>query len=321
MENDIAVSIICNTYNHEKYIAEALDSFLMQKTDFRFEILVNDDASTDRTAEIIREYAEKHPDLIKPLLHEVNQESQGKDSSIDFQFPRAKGRYMAFCEGDDYWTDPLKLQKQYDALETHPELDICTHAVLRVERDTKKELSIIAPSDKETVFSPEEVIWGGGGFVGTNSIFCRAEINHNLPEFRVVFPYDYTIQIHGALRGGMLFLPECMSAYRVASEHSWTLRVKHGKEHEIHEKTLEQMWVLLDEYTNHAYSEIIRERRLKRNFIHRYSEGKYREILRPEYAKYYKKLSVGQRCKVRMLALFEKRSDSEEQTWPPENKS
>lgn len=115
------VSIDCITYNHEAYISQALDGFLMQKTEFPFEILIHDDLSTDRTADIIREYEKKYPMIIKPIYQTVNQFSKGVEISKKFQFPRAQGKYIAICEGDDYWTDPYKLQKQVEILEANPE--------------------------------------------------------------------------------------------------------------------------------------------------------------------------------------------------------
>ena len=113
------VSIDCITYNHEAYIRDALEGFLMQKTDFTFEVLIHDDASTDQTANIIRKYEKKYPDIIKPIYQKDNQYSKGIQISRQFQYPRARGKYIAICEGDDYWIDPYKLQKQVDFLEAH----------------------------------------------------------------------------------------------------------------------------------------------------------------------------------------------------------
>lgn len=126
-DNRILVSVFCETYNHELYIRDCLDGMLMQKTDFSFEILIHDDASTDHTQMIIKEYAEKHPDVIKPILQHENQYSKGVNIWQTFQMPRARGKYIALCEGDDYWTDPLKLQKQVDFLEKHEEYSMCCH--------------------------------------------------------------------------------------------------------------------------------------------------------------------------------------------------
>lgn len=108
------VSICCITYNQENYIRDAIEGFLMQRTTFPIEIIIHDDASTDNTAKVVNEFAEKHPDLIVPIYQTINQYSQGIKPWPNFVFPRARGKYIALCEGDDYWTDPLKLQKQVD---------------------------------------------------------------------------------------------------------------------------------------------------------------------------------------------------------------
>jgi glycosyltransferase involved in cell wall biosynthesis len=114
------LTIICITYNHEKFIKECLDGFLMQETNFPVEIIVHDDASTDGTDGIIREYQQLYPQVIRPVLQTINQFSLG-NKPIEVLTPLARGRYIARCEGDDYWTDPHKLQIQVDFLESHPE--------------------------------------------------------------------------------------------------------------------------------------------------------------------------------------------------------
>lgn len=121
---DILVSISCITYNHKNYIRQCLEGFLMQKTNFAFEILIHDDASTDGTTEIIQKYEKQYPSVIKPVYQTENQYSKGVSISATFNFPRVKGKYVAICEGDDYWTDPLKLQKQFDFLEKKPDFGL-----------------------------------------------------------------------------------------------------------------------------------------------------------------------------------------------------
>ena len=120
------VSITCLAYNHEKYIRDCLEGFLFQKTNFPFEVLVHDDASTDTTPVILKEYAAKYPDIIKPILRETNLHSVPGHRSLNLiNLDRAQGKYVAMCEGDDFWCSPYKLQKQFDFMEAHPDYSIC----------------------------------------------------------------------------------------------------------------------------------------------------------------------------------------------------
>jgi len=125
---ELLVSICCVTYNHERYIRDTIESFLMQKTDFPFEIIIYDDASTDKTADIVGEYEKKYPELIKPIYQTENQYSKGVKVAL-LAFKKSKGKYIALCEGDDYWTDPLKLQKQVTFLEKNSDYVITYTAV------------------------------------------------------------------------------------------------------------------------------------------------------------------------------------------------
>lgn len=121
------VSICCITYNHAPFIRQSIEGMLMQQG-VDYEILIHDDCSTDGTTEIVKEYAAKYPDLIFPLYEEVNQYQNGKAGEIDFfNYKRARGKYIAYCEGDDYWTDPLKLQKQVEFMEANPDYSVCFH--------------------------------------------------------------------------------------------------------------------------------------------------------------------------------------------------
>lgn len=136
MNNEVFVSVSCLTYNHSLYIEKCLDGFIMQQCDFNFEVLVHDDASTDGTIDIIRKYQVKYPDIIKPLIQTENQYSKKQGSiSARFNYPRAKGKYIALCEGDDYWTDPLKLQKQVDFLEQNEEYGLIYSDINKVDKN------------------------------------------------------------------------------------------------------------------------------------------------------------------------------------------
>lgn len=123
MNRDIVpvVSVVCDVYNHGPYLKECLEGFVTQQTAFPFEVLIHDDASTDNSTAIIKKYEELYPDIIKPIYQEENKYSQKISIWKNYQFPRARGKYIALCEGDDYWTDPYKLQKQVDFLEANPD--------------------------------------------------------------------------------------------------------------------------------------------------------------------------------------------------------
>lgn len=137
MNNPPLVTIRCLVYNHELYLRQCLDGFMMQKTNFSFKVIVHDDASTDRSADIIREYAEKYPDIIEPIFETENQYSK-KDGSLQrIMNEHMMGKYVAMCEGDDFWIDPYKLQKQVDFLENHPECVYSCHRYIIYNENTK----------------------------------------------------------------------------------------------------------------------------------------------------------------------------------------
>ena len=151
-DNIPLVSICCVTYNHEKYIRQTLEGFVIQQTTFPFEIIIYDDASTDSTQDIIREFVEKHSHLFKPIYQKENQFSKVKSGmNPRFTFPHSRGKYIALCEGDDYWIDSLKLQKQVNFLEANPEYNICFHnAVISIENIIQDE-RIYKPNRKKDI--------------------------------------------------------------------------------------------------------------------------------------------------------------------------
>ena len=256
--SEIMVSIVCNTYNQEAYIRNALDGFLMQETTFDYEVLVHDDASTDGTRQIIEEYTQKYPNLIKPILQTENQFSQRISITRTFQFPRAQGKYIAFCEGDDYWTDPTKQQTQVDALEAHPDIDLCGHRVRITENEV--DVGLYPVFDKDCIFTAGEAIKGGGGFVPTGSMMFRKEIIGKYT-FAKSMSLDYVWQISGSLRGGLLYLADCMGVYRRNANGSWTVFASKNPERQIRRwGRLCEMLEALKEETNGKYEDEINSR-------------------------------------------------------------
>lgn len=223
--DEIVVTVICLAFNQEGTIRNALEGFVMQQSRFRFEVLVHDDASTDGTADIIRDYERRFPELIRGVYQTENQFSKGVFIPREFLWPLVRGRYVALCEGDDRWTDPLKLQKQVDAMEKHPGVDICAHRSLKIRAG--KPHGYVAPRLRDTLIPVDDVILGGGNYVATASLLCRKAAYTDWTPVRQAMPNDYSLQIQGSLRGGMLYLHDCMSEYRTDSPGSWTR--SHGR--------------------------------------------------------------------------------------------
>ena len=297
-KNCIMVSIICNVYNHEKYVREALESFVMQKTNFNYEVLVHDDASTDHSADIIREYEKQYPEIIKPIYQTVNQYSKINMSiTRTYQVPRVKGKYIAFCEGDDFWNDPYKLQKQFDEMEAHPEIDMCAHAAYEISGN--KLVKKIMPSTVKTILDTKSVILGDGGFFATNSLFYRTSIYKEVPEFHRVFNVDYSLQILGSLRGGVLYLPDLMSTHRVGVPGSWTERVKKDKKVDMrHSERKIQSLRLLDKYTNGKYHDAIMQKVADVGIRYLKIQHRYHDIRHGEYSEYYKQLPFKEKYRI-----------------------
>lgn len=216
----IMVSIRCTAYNHEKYIRDALEGFVMQKTNFRFEAIVHDDASTDATAAIIREYAEKYPDIIKPIYETENQYSKHDGSLRRIMTEACVGKYIALCEGDDYWTDPYKLQKQVDFMEKHPDYSMCwTDACVEVN-GMKKAYNRYSQNCQSPA---TDIIEKGGDFIPTCSILVKNNIMNNPVLYtKNYYCGDYPLQMFCAFVGKVYYISIQTCVYRYASEGSWT---------------------------------------------------------------------------------------------------
>lgn len=295
--DDILVSINCTAYNHEEYIADAIEGFLKQKTNFHFEILIHDDASTDRTADIIRDYEKKYPNLIKPIYQKENQYSQGHLIS-NINLERAKGKYVAICEGDDYWIDPFKLQKQVDYMEEHPECSLCVHGGYIVDAQDKKTIFKHRISRSNRIFSVEEVIEGGGGLFLTNSMLYPRKYESDLPEFYKMSPVgDYPFAIHLSLRGTVYYMDEPMSAYRTGVTGSWTsMNMSNLNQRIEHYQEIGDMLDELNNYTEEQFAEAISRKKCHNRMILLIEQRKFREIKSGENKEYY--LSLGFKSKL-----------------------
>ena len=215
--SDPLVSISCITYNHINYIEQCLDGFLEQETDYPFEILIHDDCSTDGTTEIIQKYSTKYPDIIKPMYETENQYQQGKPAgSLIWNIPRAKGKYIALCEGDDYWIDENKLQMQVDFLEKNPEYGMCyTKAKQFIQKKRKFSRRRFGTDVRDF----EDLLFNGNRVPTLTTVFRKDLLNSYLkgiyPQDKGWLMGDYPMWLYFAHESKVKFFDKVTSVYRV----------------------------------------------------------------------------------------------------------
>lgn len=212
----IKVVIKCITYNHEPYIRQCLDGFVMQKTNFQFVAIVHDDCSLDRTTDVIHEYEKKYPNIIIPIYETENQYHKGTLGQIMNDAVTASGaEYVALCEGDDYWTDPYKLQKQVDFLDTHPEYVICAHNAYQHFSNNLWKL-FVNPNYREHDICLSEMLakW----HTPTASLIYRKDVLDKVPATKSYPNGDYYLMLRLLSQGKFYYDPSVMSVYRMHND-------------------------------------------------------------------------------------------------------
>ena len=265
----LIVTIRCVTYNHEPFIRQCLDGFVMQKTNFRFEAIVHDDASTDRTAAIILEYAEKYPDIIRPIIETENQYSKHDGSLTRIMNEHTHGKYVALCEGDDYWTDPYKLQKQVDFLESHLDYFLCFHNAFKIyESSQLNHDDLFVKNDKfDRDYTGEEIIkdW----IIPTASVLFRREIIESDLYSKVIrekrfLVGDSVLFLTAAHYGKIHYLNQVMSVYRkhrggVTSAISFTDCTAWLAHNKALKHVFGNKYKIFDFFIFRSYTEVIKE--------------------------------------------------------------
>lgn len=329
------VATLCYTYNHGPFVKTALDGFSMQKTSFPCVSIIVDDASTDETAEIIQNYLEDNFDFTETsvaykketefahicfarhknnkscffavLFLKENHHSKRKPKDVYFKEWIDNSKFIAFCEGDDYWTNPNKLQVQVNAMEQHPELDISAHAFKRVHALTGEIVDERLLSKENVVFPIETVIMGEGGFVGTPTVMITQTAwkkKETMPFWKGM-DYDYTVQIGGALRGGLLYLKESMVEKRTRVPGSFTdfHREASKREKVEYNERKAKMLLQLDEETGGKYHDTIYARILLNN-IRSYNTGKENRHFLVTYHDGYRIVSLKEKIRFVILCYF-----------------
>lgn len=268
-KSEYMVSVMCSTYNQIKYIRTCLDSLVSQKTNFKYEIIVKDDASTDGQQEILKEYYEKYPDKIRLLLLEENHYQHGKgDIAFEKAFKMTRGKYIAMCEGDDFWTDNDKLQTQVDFMEQHPDYSLCGHAAYYAnENGSLRKDKFFRLSDTSREVSIEEILTNW--VMATNSLLYRKDARED-----IIIPFkgkcrngDYATMVYLALHGRVYYFDKFMSAYRICSNGS--LSQRYIKDMAFFRDTNIEYFKMLDridDYTSKKYTKILGDYKREREF-------------------------------------------------------
>lgn len=221
------VTIRCLAYNHEQFIERALDGFLMQETKYPFEIVIHDDASTDKTADIIRKYEEKYPEIIKAVYERENQHSKGGGSVAKIVNPLCRGKYIAYCEGDDYWTYPQKIEEQVDILEknsdvflVHSDFETVDEHCDFIERRgyNKFKFTSVKENGLVSLFKKNHIM--------TLTVIIRREVLFNSMYVDCPYHYDYALFFAAAFMGKIRYVPKIMGAYRKHSNSAMQSRNK-----------------------------------------------------------------------------------------------
>lgn len=243
------VSVCMITYNHEHFIAQALDSILTQRVNFAYEIVIGEDCSSDRTREIVRMYQEKYPELIMPLFHSKN---QGMLSNLVAALGRCRGEYVALLEGDDYWTDPDKLQLQVQYLDDHRESAICFHNALAVYEDGSQQPHTVRPRGQKAVSTLPDLLIDN--IIPTPSVVFRNRLFQAFPEwFFLMKMGDWPLHVLNAQYGDIGYLNRVMAVYRV---HSGGAILSNGRF--VMERASIDLLARLNEFFHYRYNREIR---------------------------------------------------------------
>ena len=291
-----AVSVLCTAYNHEKYIRDALNGFLIQKTSFPFEIIVHDDASTDLTQKLIQEISDANPGRIKAVLQQENQHSKGRKIIREILLPMARGKYIALCEGDDFWIDPHKLQIQYDYMESHKDCMLCVHAN-RIMLNDGKIKGLMRYKESDADISIVDCLKRNSPPAQTATYFIRRELYSMFSKSYYASPVgDYPLCVEAARLSYIHYIDRIMSIYRALTPGSWSMRVQNNTHFRVMQlrKDIEYSYALLEVLPEYADLIITRIKRCQ------FSEMLYCRRKAAFQSEYYKSLPLSMKLRYRL---------------------
>ena len=267
---DAAVTICCITYNHEKYIRKCLDGFLKQETRFPYEILIHDDCSTDGTVDILKEYEKKYSN-IKVLYESENQFSKGVKIAFDIMLPLIKTKYAAICEGDDYWTDINKLEKQVSFMEENPKCVMTVHNGVK-ENIQNGELVTINPFPESKYLDTEEMFKAFMNNPPTASFVLRMNVLNDYPAFVRNAPVvDDVLRLFYFSKGKVYYFNDCMCRRHINHEWSWNSLLNKNKDmYERYVREILRFYDSYNEYTLLKYQNYVQQvkRKIRNRFWH-----------------------------------------------------
>ena len=302
------VSVCMVSYNQEKYIGLALDSILSQKCNFKYEVLIGDDLSSDKTRDILKQYAAKCPDVIFPMLHEKNLGYQGQ---VNFTrvLEACKGKYIAVLEGDDVWADDHKLQKQFDFMEQNPDFIMCFSAVNIIDSNGKVVDQRLLTLGKD-VINMEDIILSYSNMLPTPTLFFRNQLPHPLPDFfSKAQNGDIALHYMLAPQGKIKYMADKTASYR-----SHATSVTKTQEHiDNFYNALIQLYNDVDKFYNYTYTKLFRQRILQLSKIRLIDDAKNHQGFdrlkhyfkaMPDYLKYSEKLNLKEIFYYHMVLFF-----------------
>ena len=313
MKEDILVSICCITYNQENYIRDALDSFISQETNFKYEILIHDDNSSDKTRDIIKEYELKYPKLIKPIYQSENQYSKGKKITAEYNFPRVNGKYIALCEGDDYWIDNKKLQKPVDLLDKIEDYSLVVHPSVYFDQQTniKNKKNFL---NKDTILNIEDFldeyynVMPSTLFHTSSLLFRNRDIKKLLNE-KIDFYFkckvgDIPLELYLANQGKIYFINEYMSVYRQNATGSWSLQQQDKNRYLNSLQNIKEMYNSFNLYTKNRYRDKVNKFINYIDFYINLNNENYKNIIENNNQDLFKTLDLKSRIYIFLQAYF-----------------